>query len=414
MTALTGAGRLTMRFGSICSGIEAASCAWEPLGWRCAFVSEIDHWSSLVLNYHYPEVPNLGDFTTIEKNEATEGISVLVGGTPCQAFSVAGLRKGFDDERGNLTLQFIRLIDTLRPEWFVWENVPGVLSQDGGRAFGAFLGGLASIGYGFAYRVLNAEHFGVPQRRRRVFVVGHIGDFRRAAAVLFERESMSGYPAPSREAGQGITCTPEGIAGTCSSKWHKGTGGPAGDEHYNLIVQPAVIDRAAFNQGDGAQFTPIIEESETMSSLVARGPHAIAFNWQNGGGYGEANDGLGITIEGTGPPQRCQTPAVAYGLDEEMNGREELMGTLMARREAGGFEGTVAHNMVVRRLTPTECERLQGFPDGWTKYARNIEGVYEQSDTQRYKQLGNSMAVPVMRWIGERIQLIHDTFPYQG
>jgi DNA (cytosine-5)-methyltransferase 1 len=180
-----------MIYGSVCSGIEAASVAWHPLGWRASFLSEIEAFPRSVLTHHYRDTPLHGDFTTIKAGQY-EPIDLLVGGTPCQSFSVAGLRGGLDDERGNLALEYLRLADRLRPKWLVWENVPGVLHSNGGRDFGSILGGMVELGYGFAYRVLDAQYFGVAQRRRRVFVVGRLGDWRRAAAVLFERDSLSG------------------------------------------------------------------------------------------------------------------------------------------------------------------------------------------------------------------------------
>ena len=195
-----------MRYLSVCSGIEAATAAWHPLGWTPAGFSEIEAFPRAVLAHHYPNVPLHGDFTTIEGNEYGP-VDLLVGGTPCQDFSVAGLRAGIAGDRGNLTLEFLRLAARTQPRWIVWENVPGVLSSDGGRALGAFLGGLAELGYGFAYRVLDAQYFGLAQRRARVFVVGYLGDWRRAAAVLFERESLLGHPAPRREAGKGVAPT---------------------------------------------------------------------------------------------------------------------------------------------------------------------------------------------------------------
>lgn len=184
---------------SVCSGIEAASVAWKPLGWNFIGFAEIDKFPSAVLAHHYPEVRNYGDFTKIELKDLPCHPDVLVGGTPCQSFSVAGKRAGLDDPRGNLTLEFVRLAARLRTRWLVWENVPGVLSIDGGRTFGAFLKALGEVGYGFAYRILDAQYFGVPQRRRRVFLVGYLGDWRCAAAVLFEPESLRGNPPPSRE-----------------------------------------------------------------------------------------------------------------------------------------------------------------------------------------------------------------------
>ena len=190
-----------MRFLSVCSGIEAASVAWNPLGWKAVGFSEIEPFPCAVLAHHYPGTPNYGDMTKFEE-WPNANVDLLCGGTPCQSFSVAGLRKGLADPRGNLMLTFGAIAAKYRPRWLVWENVPGVLSSNGGRDFGAFLGMLGQLGYGFAYRVLDAQYFGVPQRRRRVFVVGCLGDWRRAASVLFERHSMSGHPAPSRESGK--------------------------------------------------------------------------------------------------------------------------------------------------------------------------------------------------------------------
>src|SRR3954466_11295034 len=149
-----------MRYGSVCSGIGGCAAAWHPLGWETAFFAEIEPFPSAVLKHHYPSVPNAGDFTSIRGDEYGP-IELLVGGTPCQSFSVAGLRGGLADDRGNLALEFLRLARRLRPDWLVWENVPGVLSSGGGRDFGAILGGMVELGYGFAYRVLDAQHFGV-------------------------------------------------------------------------------------------------------------------------------------------------------------------------------------------------------------------------------------------------------------
>lgn len=230
-----------MIYGSVCSGIEAASVAWHPLGWRAAFLSEIESFPRAVLAHRYPDVPLHGDFTTIREGQYA-AIDVLVGGTPCQSFSVAGLRGGLADGRGNLALEYLRLAQRLRPKWLVWENVPGVLSSNGGRDFGSILGGMGELGYGFAYRVLDAQYvridgFGraVPQRRRRVFVVGYLGDWRRAAAVLFERASLQGNPAPRRQAG-------EGVAGTVTRRTGNSVGADenhARDGHLVAGTMPA-------------------------------------------------------------------------------------------------------------------------------------------------------------------------------
>jgi DNA (cytosine-5)-methyltransferase 1 len=192
---------------SVCSGIEAATVAWHPIGFSPVAFAEIERFPCAVLQHHYPDVPNWGDLTKF-KDWPDADIDLLVGGTPCQSFSVAGLREGLADPRGNLALTYLAVADRYRPRWLLWENVPGVLSSDDGRAFGSILGGLAELGYGFAYRVLDAQYFGLAQRRKRVFVVGHLGDWRRAAAVLFERESLSWHPAPRREAGQTAPTVP--------------------------------------------------------------------------------------------------------------------------------------------------------------------------------------------------------------
>lgn len=225
-----------MRYLSVCSGIEAATVAWHGLGWEAAAFSEIEVFPRALLAHHYPAIPLHGDFTTIGENDYG-AIDLIVGGTPCQSFSVAGLRKGFADERGNLTLEFIRLAQRKKPRWILWENVPGVLSQDKGRAFGAFLGGLAECGYGFAYRILDAQYFGVPQRRRRVFVVGYFGDWRPAAAVLFEQESLRGNITPSRETGKDV-------AGTFKARANSGGWGTDVDLAAGGYMQPWPADVA--------------------------------------------------------------------------------------------------------------------------------------------------------------------------
>jgi DNA (cytosine-5)-methyltransferase 1 len=216
-----------VKFFSVCSGIDAFSVAWNPLGMQAVAFTEIEKFPCAVLAHHFPDVPNLGDITKLTERDLERfagTTDIVCGGTPCQSFSVAGLRGGLDDARGNLALRFCQLVGAMRPRWFVWENVPGVLSSGGGRDFGALLGAMAQLGYGFAYRILDAQYvrvqshaFAVPQVRRRVFVVGHLGDWRRAAAVLFERESLCGNPPPRREAG-------ERVAGTIANRASGGGG----------------------------------------------------------------------------------------------------------------------------------------------------------------------------------------------
>ena len=343
-----------MRYGSLCSGIEAATQAWHPLGWEPAFFSEIEKFPSAVLAHHYPNVPNLGDMTKF-KDWPDHAIDLLVGGTPCQSFSVAGLRGGLADPRGNLMLTFGAVAKKYQPRWLVWENVPGVLSSNGGRDFGTFLGMLAELGYGFAYRVLDAQHVrtrrhprAVPQRRRRVFVVGYIGDWRPAAAVLFDRESLSWNPAPRREAGEGVASTIG--ARTCRSVRTQ----DAANEH--LIASTGDVAHCLNAGGMGR----IDYESETMVAYRTAGDGAV---------YDEGD----------------VTAPLTTGTDQSAN--------------------IVAMPWAVRRLMPVECERLQGFPDGFTDIPWRGGRA---ADGPRYKALGNSMAVNVMTWLGERIQMVED------
>ena len=353
-----------MRYGSVCSGVEAATVAWHPLGWEAQWFSEIEKFPSAVLEHHYTDVPNLGDMTEF-KEWPNDPIDLLVGGTPCQSFSVAGLRAGLDDPRGNLMLTYLAIAERYAPRWIVWENVPGVLSSNGGRDFGTFLAALGKIGYGFAYRVLDAQYFGVAQRRRRVFVVGYLGDWRRAAAVLFERESMSGHPAPSREAREEIA--------------------------------------QCLTTRTGSAYDPT---TETLP---------IAFGAQN-----SASQGNSVSTEVTPTLDKSKTPAICAPLNTQLGLRGAE--TSNTSREGVGigndgdpsFTLQAAHShavitpMQVRRLTPIECERLQGFPDGYTQIAWRNKAPEDCPDGPRYKAMGNSMAVPVMRWIGERIQIVEE------
>ena len=299
-----------MRYLSVCAGIEAASVAWHPLGWEAAAFSEIDAFPRAVLAHHYPSVPLHGDFTTIGAEDYGP-VDLIVGGTPCQSFSVAGLRKGLDDDRGNLALQFMRLSARIRPTWIVWENVPGVLSSSGGRDFGSILGALGQFGYGWAYRVLDAQYFGVPQRRRRVFVVGCLGSWQRAAAVLFERHSLQGNPAPRREAGKEIAGTFTARAG--SGGWSSSADHASAGYMIPVPTAPTVPARRTGRGGLGTDFDcdgGLIarcvttgegnrQDAETTTLITAE-----AFNWQSGG------DARGLDPKPTAQLQRGQVPAV--------------------------------------------------------------------------------------------------------
>jgi DNA (cytosine-5)-methyltransferase 1 len=405
-----------MKYASVCDGIGAAHVAWQPLGWQCQWTSEIEPFPAAVVDHHYG-FRNLGDMTAITEEMLDEPVDLLVGGTPCQSFSVAGLRGGLADPRGNLALRFVQLVGFLRPEWVVWENVPGVLSSAGGRDFGTFLGALGELGYGFAYRVLDAQWFGVAQRRRRVFVVAHARDWRRAAAVLFERESVFGNPPTRGATGQGITSSPQGIAGNVSSKWAKGTGGPAGDECYNLVAEPHAIysNESRCDNIPPAVLAPPLKigsdgGGNPPAVAVAQGFTYSGYSNQPAWMTGDRTDCLPASGYSDGSHQGV---GVAIGFDGFQSGNpkathqatEEGTGPLIRHRPH-----CVATPMAVRRLTPCECERLQGFPDDYTLVTYRNKPA---ADGPRYRALGNSMAVPVMRWIGERVAQV-DSMDLKG
>jgi DNA (cytosine-5)-methyltransferase 1 len=398
-----------VRYGSVCSGIEAATAAWHPLGWKPAFFSEIEPFPRAVLAHHYPDVPCHGDFTTIGK-DAYDPIDLLVGGTPCQAFSVAGLRKGFDDERGNLTLEFVRLAQRLRPRWLVWENVPGVLSIDGGRAFGSFLGGLAECGYGFAYRVLDAQHFGVPQRRRRVFVIAYLGDWRPAAAVLFERESLHGDITPSREARESVAALTANGVGTCGADDNQGQAGHliASTGHTSHCLNAGGMGRQDYETETLIAHSLRGEGFDASEDGTGRGTPLIpvAYRTNAAGQVDSQGDCTAALTTMTDPTSQF----IAFSCKDHGADAAETAPTLRAMGHTGSHAnagGQVAvairEEMSVRRLTPRECERLMGFPDDYTLVPNRGKLA---ADGPRYKALGNSMAVPCMRWLGERIEMV--------
>jgi len=322
-----------MNYLSVCSGIEAATVAWHHMGWKPAGFSEIEKFPSQVLAHHYPTVTNFGDMTKYKDWNINDSVGLLVGGTPCQSFSVAGLRKGLEDPRGNLALTYVGILDKFRPKWCVWENVQGVLSSGEGRDFGSFLGALAELGYGFAYRVLDAQYFGVAQRRKRVFVVGHLGNWKPAAEVLFESESLSGDFEKGKRKKQNIA---RNVTQSIVYENH-----PTDSRIKEITISPTVTARC----GTGGNNVPLAQFVDTYNG----------------------------TIQG------------------------DIAATMTADMAGPTHSGPkVMQDMEVRRLTPIECERLQGFPDNYTNIPKAVDG-------NRYKALGNSMAVPVMRWIGERI-----------
>jgi DNA (cytosine-5)-methyltransferase 1 len=480
-----------VRYLSVCSGIEAATVAWHDLGWTPVAFSEIEPFPSAVLKHHYPHVPNVGDMTKF-KEWNLGPIDLLVGGTPCQSFSVAGLRKGLDDPRGNLMLTFLAIAERHRPRWIVWENVPGVLSSNGGRDFGTFLGALGQLGYGWAFRVLDAQWFGVAQRRRRVFVVGCLGDQAGAAAVLFESESVQRNPAPSREKGQGAA---RGVArcfaGSSESRvaatlettshdysradgfsmvaqpvafhptqdpissvdvCHALSGGSKQGTASAAVAQPVaygidgeqnaseeLIGTLRSHQSGGYEGARVAQPVATfakthkpMSATDAEGwspvdaaptvthwprdrsdagtdvavVQPVGTDCYNGAITGEVAATMGTTgsgVNGCGPTVMQPVGSFKPGQSAAARsiGYEAEVAPALEGGGGGNNKPAVHVAMQVRRLTPTECERLQGFPDGYTNISWRKKD--EAPDGPRYKALGNSMAVPCMKWIGERI-----------
>ncbi|SFX48328.1 DNA (cytosine-5)-methyltransferase 1 [Paracoccus pantotrophus] len=466
-----------MRYLSVCSGIEAATQAWHPLGWAPVAFSEIEPFPSAVLAHHYPDVPNWGDMTKFEE-WPDEPIDLLCGGTPCQDYSVAGQRLGMAGARGQLTLTFVEIAARYRPDWLVWENVPGVLSSNGGRDFARFLGDLTGQkidvpaggwsnsgiisgiddAYGVAYRVLDAQHtrtrrfpFAVPQRRRRVWVVGYLGDWRRAAAVLFDQESLSGHPAPRRETGQvsptiparslgggglgtdfdcdgGLICANSGDVGYCLTasaqqsldaetetlvavaNTLRGEGFDASEDgtgRQNLVLVEFPAEMSGTQHASAENLSPSLSVKHTTAIAIQE--RAICENPNAGpDGAGFRDDDASYTLEA-----RSTTQAVAFDMRGRDGGAmpEGPHDTANIRAASGGSSRSyVAQPWAVRRLTPRECERLMGFPDDFTAIPWRKKPADQCPDGPRYKALGNSWAVNCAEWIGERIAMV-DAMP---
>ncbi|ENO6484129.1 phage N-6-adenine-methyltransferase [Enterobacter kobei] len=413
-----------MKYGSVCSGIEAASKAWEPLGWKPSWFSEIEPFPSAVLAHHWPEVTNLGDMTKIAdavRAGEVEAPDVLVGGTPCQAFSIAGLREGLSDDRGQLTLSYVELanaIDAKRRERgepesiIVWENVPGVLSSKD-NAFGCFLARLAGESCELqpaggkwthagcvsgpkrviAWRVLDAQFFGVAQRRRRVFVVASARKGFDPAAVLFELDSVRRDSAPRRETQKAVAALTARCVGTCGADDNQAQAGHliafgGGNTAGHIDVATACTAHGIRLDFDTETFAVHgTQDPDTNCELA----HTLGRN--NGQENAIVTEPFTLAIRGRseGSTVEVRNDGTANALLTPNGGR------------AGMGVGAIGWGMQVRRLTPIECERLQGFPDNHTLIGWRGKNADECPDGPRYKAIGNSMAVPVMRWIGERI-----------
>lgn len=458
---------MPIRFGSVCSGIEAASVAWNPLGWRAAWFSEIERFPCELLKHKYPSVTNLGDMTKIAdmiRNGSVEAPDLLCGGTPCQAFSIAGMRKSLDDNRGQLSLEFVRLFNAIdekriedgkEPSVCFWENVPGCLSTKD-NAFGCFLGALAGSDEPVerdgswpkagciegpqrrvAWRVLDAQHFGVPQRRKRVFVVASARKGFDPAEVLFEPAGVSGSPEPRGEVRQGVSRdSPRGVGedgarvlvindtggafshlhdnGLCPSLRRSNSQKPFLVLPYNdsesspdpekIILQDLGVGHMDIGT-NGLAPTPQSRMDGHVSSYWCRGDRNsketdTAITLDRNCGHLNVNQGSTVVVQ-----------TVSTALHGGSMTESDTAGTLRSGCvfNKGGDSALAivkdeAKVLRVRRLTPVECERLMGFPDNYTRIPYRGKTENKCPDTPRYAALGNSWAVPVVRWIGERLQ----------
>lgn len=436
-----------MRYGSLCSGIEAASEAWRPLGWRAAWFAEINPFASAVLAHRHPDTPNLGDMTAHDFTDRAAGlgaIDLLVACTPCQSFSVAGLRRSLSDDRGNLALRFCRIADELDPRWLVWENVPGVLNT-ADNAFGCLLAGLvgdseplvswlpdgkwpnAGLVVGprraAAWRVLDAQYFRLAQRRRRVYVVAQrAGNGDGPAAVLFESDSLPRHSPPRRPSGPPVAALTANGVGTCGADDTQA-------QAWHLIPAPAISPAlkardckgpSSDGDGDGA---PLIahtlrgEGFDASEDGTGRGTPLVAYSIQeravslnlNNGPQGKGyQEGIAYTLEA-----RNKVQAIAFGWNKSASRTMRIDETTDAPQASPTSNPAALCDMCVRRLTPVECERLMGFRDNHTRVPYRGRPAEQCPDGPRYRAIGNSMPVTVMAWLGSRIDAV-DTIMGEG
>lgn len=486
-----------MNYFSICSGIESCSVAWHKLGWKPQGFCEIDEFRSAVLEYHYPKVKNYGDFTKVKKQDIGSHTDVLVGGTPCATFSIAGLRKGLGEDRGNLALEYIRLIDRIRPTWVIWENVCGVLSSNEGRDFATFIGALAKCGYGFAYRVLDTQyvrtqHFprAIPQRRRRLFVIGHIGSWKYPAEVLFDEEAVSKNSKPSRKKTEGNTKEfEEGFEEPyiireshtkSNGKPYKNDGSSftltASDRYSVTVFETNTPDKLRVQENDlsptlmamtGGNREPcVLVEYKNKDEISEEGLLHIAdevvevkvrknkveieklkkllttakkqSRMTNNDIAKKLNTNI-TTVEHWFRTDRSFSIPQAEIWDKlketlkintcefdssikEFVIREGVFESAKRIYDSKGSYPTItASNLLpkvhhrnkkteIRKITCVEAERLQGFPDNYTRIPYKGKPREDCPTSKRYEACGRAMSINVMEWLGTRIQKVHEKY----
>lgn len=421
------------------TGVAGFDLGLDRAGMKCVGQIEIDKHCRSVLRYHYPNIKRYGNIENVETEEL-ESVELISGGFPCQDLSVAGKRKGLAGSRSGLFFEFARIVSELKPRWFVLENVPGLLSSQEGRDFAIILRWLEKCGYLQAWRIFDSQYFRVAQRRRRVFIVGSLGDGS-CAEILFESESLCRNPAEGRKTGEGTTPDVEGgvrisgplsardykdpgvdgcnfesakmvpvatlrsggcggvpssrgehlVCGAVSAKWAKGTGGPAGDECYNLV---SVTETGRGFWSEGKPRLRVSTAPSQPQTIIAQ-----QVQWASGGGK-VLND----TVQSLRSEAEHNYQFIAYRTSGNMGVMKQGDKTAALNCATDPNQNIVRSKMSVRRLTPRECERLQGFPDDWTRYGIDENGnKIKISDTQRYKMMGNAVTVSVSEWIGKRI-----------
>lgn len=356
-------------FGSVFTGIGGFDLGIERAGWKAAWQIENDRYCNRIMEGMFPDVPKHGDIRTVDTGNLGR-VDLICGGFPCQDVSVAGKRKGLAGDQSGLFFDFMRIVADVLPRWILIENVPGLLSSNGGRDMGTVLGTLGKLGYWWAYRCLNSQYFGVPQRRRRIYIVGHLGASC-SPEILFESESVYGHLATGGTTGKEV------------AKSLRGRFDSGSDESRDTLIQgkemPTVshpVIASGNNSFDDSLETYVIQEDPQEDA-------AIAFNCQQ-------------TPISDDVPHSLATRYDQAVMIPDLRRHDENHRGLIREKPSLNTDNNdlLFHQSVVRRLTPRECERLQGFPDDWTKGGK---------DAPRYRTLGNAVTVPVATWIAGRI-----------